>query len=132
MPRMYNCKCGQQHPIGTECPNKHNYREQHRTEERKKANKFYNTKQWQLKREEIKTLDKGLCQRCLIKFNIMTYEQLEVHHIEPLLIKWEKRLQNNNLITLCRQCHNYIDKCNNGKLDFDWKRIEEDWNFEFR
>ena len=98
----------------------------------KKVNKFYSSKLWKSKREEIKALDKGLCQRCLIKFGIVTMENLETHHIEPLIVKWDKRLQNNNLITLCIQCHRYVDIKNNGKLDFEWERIEEDCDFEFR
>ena len=75
---------------------------------------------------------KGLCVRCLLKYGIVTTEHLEVHHIEPLIQYWEKRLQNDNLITLCVQCHRFIDMRNNGKLDFEFKRIEEEFNFEFR
>ena len=132
MARYYNCKCGKQHPIGTECPNKYKYKKENSSEENKKVNKFYSSKLWKSKREEIKALDKGLCQRCLIKFGIAMMENLEIHHIEPLTVKWEKRLQNNNLITLCVQCHRYVDIKNNGKLDFEWERIEEDYDFEFR
>ena len=130
MARYYNCKCGKQHPIGTECPNKYKYKKDHASENNKKANKFYSSKAWKDKREEIKSLDKGLCQRCLIKFGIITTEHLEIHHIEPLTKYWEKRLQNDNLITLCKQCHSYCE--NNGKLDFEFKRVEDEFNFEFR
>lgn len=132
MARMYNCKCGQKHPIGTECPNKYKYRRENSSEENKIVNKFYTSKSWREKREEIKSLDKGLCQRCLIKFGIVTTERLEIHHIEPLTVKWEKRLQNDNLITLCVQCHRWIDIKNNGRLDFEWERKEETFDFEFR
>lgn len=132
MARMYNCKCGQKHPIGTECPNKYKYKRENSSEENKIVNKFYTSKSWREKREEIKSLDKGLCQRCLIKFGIVTTERLEIHHIEPLTVKWEKRLQNNNLITLCIQCHRWIDIKNNGRLDFEWSRVEEEYTFEFR
>ena len=90
------------------------------------------SKAWKDKREEIKSLDKGICQRCLIKFGIVTIENLEVHHIEPLTTKWERRLQNDNLITLCLQCHRWIDIKNNGRLDFEWSRVEEEYTFEFR
>ena len=132
MARMYNCKCGKQHPIGTECPNKYKYKKDHSSEENVKVNKFYASKLWKNKREEIKALDKGLCQRCLLKFGIITMERLEIHHIEPLSVKWEKRLQNDNLITLCLQCHRFVDIKNNGRLDFEWKRVEENYEFEFR
>ena len=129
---MYNCRCGQQHEVGTECPNKYKYKRENSSEQNKMVNKFYATRQWREKREEIKSLDKGICQRCLIKFGIVTLEHLEVHHIEPLTVKWEKRLQNDNLITLCVNCHRWIDIKNNGRLDFEWKREEEEYTFEFR
>ena len=132
MARYYNCKCGKQHPIGTECPNKYKYKKDHASENNKKVNKFYSSKAWKDKREEIKALDRGLCQRCLNKFGIITTEHLEIHHIEPLILYWEKRLQNDNLITLCTQCHRWIDIKNNGRLDFEFKRVEEEFNFEFR
>ncbi len=61
-----------------------------------------------------------------------TYENLEIHHIEPLTVKWEKRLQNDNLITLCVQCHRFVDRCNNGNLDFEWETPYDEFNFEFR
>ena len=62
----------------------------------------------------------------------ITTDNLEIHHIEPLAVKWEKRLQNDNLITLCCQCHRIIDIKNNGKLDFEFERKEEEYEFEFR
>ena len=131
--RTYNCPyCGKKHESGTECPNKWKYKKEKSSDMNKKVNKFYSSKAWKDKREEIKELDKGLCQRCLIKFKIITTENLEIHHNEPLVVKWEKRLQNDNLITLCCQCHRVIDIKNNGKLDFEFERKEEEYEFEFR
>ena len=132
MARMYNCKCGELHPVGEPCPHKYKYKKDHGTENNKKANKFYSSKEWKSKRKEIIGLDKGLCVRCLLKYGIVTTEHLEVHHIEPLIKYWEKRLQNDNLITLCVNCHRFVDLKNNGKLDFEFKRVEEEFNFEFR
>ena len=132
MARYYNCKCGKQHPIGTECPHKSKYLKQNASENNKKANEFYRSKAWKFKREEIIGLDNGLCVRCLLKYGIVTTEHLEVHHIKPLIKYWEERLQNDNLITLCKLCHIYLDKRNNGELDFEFKRVEEEFDFEFR
>lgn len=133
MARYYNCPfCGGKHPIDqTECPNRWKYKRDNASEENKKVNRFYKSKQWQEKRAEIVSRD-IFCQRCKIKFNIFTYEHLEVHHIEPLSVKWEKRLQNDNLICLCKQCHSFCDKRNNGNLDFDWEAPKEEYDFEFR
>ena len=47
------------------------------------ASKFRNSNAWITKREQIKKRDKYLCQLCL-KYNIYTYNNLQVHHIIPI------------------------------------------------
>ena len=37
------------------------------------------------------------------------FNKLEVHHISPISKSWNKRLKNNNLITLCSTCHKMAD-----------------------
>ncbi|WP_286312645.1 HNH endonuclease [Romboutsia ilealis] len=77
---------------------------------RDKANEsyrlFYTTKEWYRKREEIYKLYEGHCVICraLYKFNPIE----EIHHIEPLLKNYDKRLDNDNLIGLCSKCHKDI------------------------
>ena len=74
-----------------------------------KKESFRWTSQWQKKREEIKQRDRYLCQACLhgapgteMQFNT---ERLSVHHIINLEKDFEKRLDNENLITLCQYHH---------------------------
>lgn len=130
MARFYNCGiCGGKHEVGTDCPNKYKFKKI--SDVSQKANKFYRTKQWQLKRKEILNRD-TYCMRCWIKFGIVNCENLEVHHICPLTTYWEKRLENNNLITLCRQCHRWCDQSNNGNLDFEFTPKEIVYDFEFK
>ena len=74
-----------------------------------KANSFRNTNAWITKREQIKRRDKYLCQVCLMN-NIYTYNNLQVHHIIPINIDYSKRLDNNNLITLCTYHHHHAEK----------------------
>lgn len=62
---------------------------------------------------EIRKRDRFLCQVCLLD-NRYIFNGLEVHHIIPIIEKWEKRLDNYNLITLCTACHKLAD---NGKID---------------
>ena len=69
------------------------------------ANSFRNTNAWITKREQIKRRDKYLCQVCLMN-NIYTYNNLQVHHIIPINIDYSKRLDSDNLITLCTYHHN--------------------------
>lgn len=74
-----------------------------------KASKFRNTNGWIKKRASIKTRDKYLCRVCMSgKYDTnyrYTYKELEVHHIIPLEEDYSKRLDSNNLITLCRMHH---------------------------
>lgn len=72
-------------------------------------NKFRNTYEWQQKRESVKKRDKYLCQVCingyddtLYRFN---YKDLQVHHIIPLEEDYSKRLDSDNLISLCPMHH---------------------------
>lgn len=130
MARMYNCGiCGGKHPVGEPCPHKYKFKKV--SDVSQKANKFYRTKSWKMKRKEILERDK-YCQRCWIKFGIISTERLEVHHIEPLTSFWEKRLNNDNLICLCSSCHKLIDNKYNGNLDFEFTPKEIVYEFEFK
>ena len=70
--------------------------------------RFRNSHRWQLKREEIKERDLYLCCACRsgidgrVRYNS---EELEVHHIDPLEEAFDRRLDNDNLITLCSRHH---------------------------
>ena len=71
----------------------------------REIDKFRSSSEWQSKREEIKERDQYLCQVCIRNLygtvNQYTYNNLSVHHAEPLESAWEKRLDNDNLITGC-------------------------------
>ena len=68
------------------------------------ASNFRNKNVWIIKREQVKKRDKYLCQMCL-KNNIYTYNNIQVHHIIPLVEQYSKRLDSDNLITLCSTHH---------------------------
>ena len=67
------------------------------------------SKQWKQKRAEINERDNYCCVVCRHNmYNTIqqyTTDNLSVHHIEPLRYDYEKRLDNNNLITLCSMHH---------------------------
>lgn len=119
---MYNCKCGKRHTSGTKCPTPNRHRFIDGSEDEKRVKRFYGTVAWAKTRETVIRLDKGVCQRCLIKFNIINYERLQVHHITKLQNNWGLRLDLNNLITLCHTCHRHVEFQPDGTLDFEWKR----------
>jgi len=71
-----------------------------------KEQDFYKKKEWKIKRATILQRDNYLCQHCL-KEMIFTPADL-VHHIIDIKVDWSKRLEDENLISLCVGCHNAI------------------------
>ena len=66
---------------------------------------FRSSALWQKKRETIKKRDLNLCQICIRNLSntnfLYKYKDLQVHHIIPIQEDWDKRLDDDNLITLC-------------------------------
>lgn len=86
----------------------------------REIDKFRNTKAWKCKREEIKERDKQLCMICIRKLygtlNQYTYNNLSVHHAISLEKDFDKRLDNDNLITTCDYHH---EKMERGEIPVD-------------
>ena len=78
------------------------------------ADKFRWTRIWQKKREEIKKRDLYLCQICIRElYNTVTKyntEELSVHHNTPINEDYNKRLDNNNLLTVCDYHHKMCER----------------------
>jgi len=78
---------------------------------------FRSTKAWQLKRAEIRQRDRNLCQICSRELyqtiKRFTYDNLSVHHCEPLNEAYDKRLDNQNLLCVCEYHHRL---CDNGTI----------------
>ena len=73
------------------------------------SDKFRNTIAWKRKAEECKVRDRHLCRVCVAGlYNTLTqlnYKNLESHHIVPIAEDYSKRLDNDNIITLCQMHH---------------------------
>lgn len=98
--------CGKIHEAKIDCGKKP---KQVRKKTASKMDKFRWTRAWQEKREQIKERDKYMCVVCKTgkyftdkKYNT---KDLSVHHIVPLLYDFDKRLDDDNLITLCSYHH---------------------------
>lgn len=67
---------------------------------------FYTTQTWKNKREDILRRDNYECQMCktLCKYEVAT----DVHHVLSLRDNYDKRLDNDNLLSLCHHCHHNI------------------------
>lgn len=73
---------------------------------------LYKSMYWENKREEILRRDHYQCQRCLGKFGDVKRIKLKkantVHHIVELKDNPDLMLDDDNLISLCNNCHNII------------------------
>ncbi|UED79613.1 HNH endonuclease [Lysinibacillus sp. CD3-6] len=71
--------------------------------------RFRRARAWRNKSLYIRERDNNLCQICLrLRYNTTqqyTFDGIEVHHIEPVVSAWDRRLDDSNLITLCREHH---------------------------
>lgn len=118
MARMISCPgCGRIHPYG-QCPRGGETRKKYRgRSELPTATSFRSTWAWTEKSRYIRDRDHYLCQACLYNLDGMgiryTHDHLEVHHIESLESAYDKRLDDDNLITLCRDHHEQAEQ---GKL----------------
>ena len=112
--RMKSCQyCGKIVPYNHVCDKK--------PQRRKKDtlhNRFRWTTDWKNKREEIKQRDGYVCRVCLAKKKINT-ENLSVHHIVSMEEDYSKRLDNDNLITVCDVCH---ERCEDGSVSREEQR----------
>lgn len=85
------------------------YREKYsRYEKDKNYLKFIKSKQWFNKSQEIKLLDSHCCLVCK-SLGLISPTYLEVHHINKVRNDYDKRLDNDNLITLCIAHHKQAD-----------------------
>lgn len=81
------------------------------------ADKFRRTSRWQKKREEIKKRDLYLCQICIRKLynTVIKYntKDISVHHNIPINEDYNRRLDNDNLLTVCNYHH---EMCESGEI----------------
>ena len=91
------------------CPHK-TYRKRYKDSD---ADEFRGTGSWKNKSLEIRQRDRYLCKVCeAMLYNTIRQfnsEGIEVHHITPLAEDQSKRLDNDNLITLCQYHHKLAD-----------------------
>ena len=80
----------------------------------RQSDRFRKTKAWTNKSIEIRQRDRYLCQVCLLNLyntlSFLNYKTVEVHHITPINEDYNRRLDNDNLISLCSYHHKMADK----------------------
>ena len=73
------------------------------------ADKFRNSRVWKRKAAAILDRDYHCCRVCF-SAGLVCSDGLSVHHIIPLAADFEKRLDDDNLITLCRYHHEQAER----------------------
>ena len=106
-------KCGKVHPYGYKCNVGAGYNRS-KLEEDKLRSKYA----WTMKSRQIREDANNLCEVCLDR-GVITYNGLEVHHIEKLRENVDGLLDDDNLICLCVAHHKEAD---NGDLDPNYLR----------
>ena len=102
---------------------RHKEYKRYRTDD--KEQRFYSDPGWIRKREKIKYTDNGYCLICL---NNNYHRAMDtVHHIVELKEDWNKRFDDDNLISLCESCHQVIHRqyktCEKKKVQDNLKAI---------
>ncbi len=89
-----------------------------RTKQGNNKDRFRWSRKWREKAQQIKERDKYLCQLA-IRENPprYIYTDLEVHHIVPIEEDWDKRLDDDNLITLSEEYH---EKAERGEISREY------------
>ena len=101
--RYKSCsRCGKVHIVGQECPKMRTYT---RTDDRRLRSKW----KWTEKSKEIREKANHLCEVCRDK-GVITYNDIEVHHITKIREDGGGLLDNYNLIVLCQEHHKQADK----------------------
>lgn len=86
-----------------------------------KPNEFRKTNAWKEKSVDIRSRDNFLCQVCIrelynteSKYN---HDNIQVHHIIPVIEDYESRLEDENLISLCKYHHDLAEEGKIGKKE---------------
>lgn len=74
-----------------------------KTKRNEKTKRFYKSKEWKRLRESFLIEKHYLCESCFQPANT-------VHHIVEVSEDWSKRLDRDNLMSVCAACHNKIHK----------------------
>lgn len=83
--------------------NKERHKHYNKYKRDEQSQKFYNSREWKRTRLTRLQKDKYLCIRCK-EDNKITHADM-VDHIIPISVDWSKRLDVDNLQSLCNKCH---------------------------
>lgn len=111
MPIYKRCsRCMKRLPINSTCEC---LKKRHKVYDRyfrdKKSSDFYQSKEWELTRLKVLTLDKGIDVYIYMTTGDIVSADA-VHHIDPLKDNWARRCDTDNLISLSNETHSMIER----------------------
>ena len=123
--------CGRIHDSKHICERKRQKikaRQSCRSKDNQQIYNFHRSQDWKNKSIEIRQRDNYCCQVCIRGLHepIRKYEteNISVHHIIPIAEEWDRRMDNDILISLCRRHHEMADA---GEISREWLlRIAEE------
>ena len=95
-------RCGKIHDISKQCPKIVIYTGGQERELRR-------TRRWTEKSLQMRERTNFLCEVCRDR-GLITYKNIEVHHIEKLKDRPDLLLEDSNLICLCKEHHEQADR----------------------
>ncbi len=102
-----------------EVNNTYNDQVRHASEFDKKVAKFYASTSYRKLRKKKMLEVNGLCQVCIRLAGIVNTAKI-AHHIVPVRDDFDKRLDDDNIIMICNDCHEKLhDRINNRTLTID-------------
>jgi len=127
------CSCGKLIGFNETCScksnkNRNEYQRNY-YQKNKETLKPLSSARWKRLRPLIIKRDKGYCQRCFIKFNVINSSNLQVHHIKPRIEYPHLMFEESNLITVCKTCNLQIGL---KELDFEPAIDLEKHDFDFK
>lgn len=109
--------CGRIHDSKYVCPQKEQRikeRQSYRTAQNKKIYDFHRSKVWTKKSLDIRVRDNYCCQVCARGLceadRQFETDNISVHHIIPVSEDWDRRLDDNILVSLCDKHHEMAEK----------------------
>lgn len=104
MNRLRSCKyCGRVHETSYDCGQKPN-----RNKETTVAVRLRNRNMWKITRKRVYERDHYMCKVCAMQ-KCITTDNLEAHHIVPLVEDDMLAYDEDNIITLCSKHHKEAD-----------------------
>lgn len=74
------------------------------------ADKFHGSYKWTQLSKRVRERDRHMCVYCWQQEHRITTQGIEVHHIVPIAEDYDARMDEDNLVSLCRRHHEQAEQ----------------------